>query len=347
MTQVIGGLVVAIALAGCGDNSKQCGPGTEDVDNDGICETEPSGPKCGDGTVFDMLTQMCVVDGSVCRDGTVLIRGQCRNPDTDIEVDLLEGPEPNGFESDAIPAGTIIVPALGAKGFVFRGCVQPVDDVADFDVYVVTVASPTLLHIAADGVQGLIAGFEVQAVNGGPLLANWRRLGINNGGDTAQRQVWLPAAGTYTLAITDARTIFPITQGGRGEPAAGNPDGTSCYFVTVETDGVPVATPVDVAGHTGMISEQLAFFTGPFPSATPRFTAAIDPDPPAVDSRAAASLVLMVDNVLVKRADANARDEVARLVSPTVSPGQTPLLVLDYVWNMTLDPADFRVTVAP
>lgn len=342
-------VLIATALAGCGDNSKQCGDGTTDDDGDGLCEAPLPLPPCGDGTRLDELTNTCVIDPAVCADGTVLIRGQCRDPSGDLVVNLIEGPEPNGFEGNATPAGTIAVPSAGADGFVIHGCVKPLDNnTPDFDVYEFVVGGPTLLHIAADGIQGLAAGFQITADFVDPLLAGWQRLGIDVATDTSQREVFLPTAGAYLLVMTDSRTLLPITTGGEGSPAAGNLDGTSCYYVTIDQKPLPPATPVSTAGHTGMIADNLVFFSGPFPSASTDITAVIDPEtPPTVDSRAASSLVLLNNTVLVEINDGDAVSPVSQLTATNIQVGDDALLVLDYVFNIAVAPAPFQITVVP
>jgi hypothetical protein len=337
--------VALVALTGCGDNSKDCGEGTNDDDGDGLCETEPPTNPCGDGTVLDPVNNVCVVDSNVCGDGTVLIRGECRDPSSDVLVDLIEGPEPNGFETNAVPAGTI--GTVSSSGFVIRGCVQPVDnDTPDFDVYTITAGGPTLLHIAADGIQGLAAGFQVLSDGTNPLLATWQRLGIDLGGDTSQREILLPDAGVYRIVMTDTRTLLPITSGGEGRPAAGNLDGTSCYFTTLTAR--PLPAPTAIATGTGEISDELVVFSGPFPSQSADVTAVIDPEtPPVTDSRAASSLVLIVDAALSRIDDGDAINTLARIQNINVPGASDALLVLDYVWNVGLQPVPYSITVVP
>jgi hypothetical protein len=346
---IVAAMRIVILLTGtllaCGDNSKQCGPGTVDEDGDGLCEALPANPVvCGDGTVLDEQLDRCVIDPSVCGDGTVLIRGECRDPSAELDIDLEEGPEPNGFEAEATPAGVIALPAVG-DSFVLHGCIQPLDAATpDFDRYEVTVTGPTLIRITADGIAGLAAGFQVLPDPDEPLLASWHRLGINLATDMSSRQVWLPAAGTYSLVMTDTRTLLPITANGQGAPAAGNLDGSSCYYVTIEQLATPAATPFDVAaGHTGTIEGDVRFFTGPFPAGSTTIRAVIDPVGPGTQSRAASALVLVVDGELVAVDDADASSPVSELVISGVAPGVDVLLALDHVWNLALAPAPFSI----
>src|SRR5512140_715446 len=139
-------LGVAVGLfAGCGDNSKQCGPGTIDVD--GTCSPDACGPGtkndgsghcipdgsvvCVDGTKLDAASGHCVIDPSACQDGTVLVNGACIDPGR-VMASIEEAPEPNGLgvlgETSLSPAGTIVLPAVGMPGFVIHGHITPFVD---------------------------------------------------------------------------------------------------------------------------------------------------------------------------------------------------------------------------
>ena len=60
-------LGVIFGCAGCGDNSRDCGPGT--IEEGGACLPAAT---CGFGTREDADSGQCVPDGSVvCTDGTV------------------------------------------------------------------------------------------------------------------------------------------------------------------------------------------------------------------------------------------------------------------------------------
>src|SRR4051812_15069083 len=104
------GVALAAAIAGCGDNSKECGPGTMDIDgvctgvgtcgagtkDDGTGVCVPDGTfVCAKGTVFDAASGTCQLDPSACQDGTVPIGGACVDPNTGLTVDAEEGAEPN------------------------------------------------------------------------------------------------------------------------------------------------------------------------------------------------------------------------------------------------------------
>jgi hypothetical protein len=342
---------IGVALAGCGDNSRECGEGTNDDDDDGICEVIGDGQICGDGTVEDPISGDCVVDPSVCGGGTVLINGECKDPAEGLDVDLLEGLEPNGFEPDATPAGIIVLEPVGS-GFVIHGCVKPLDNnTPDLDRYTLAVTGPTLIEITADGIEGLAAGFVTLGDPSNPLLQGWQRLGINLATDTSKREVFLPAAGTYELVITDSRTLLPITQGSTSLPAAGDLEGKTCYYVSLAQRTIS-PQPLDLAtGDSGTIGEKLKFYTGAFPDGFTSLVAVIDPEDIDgdgiidIDSRAASSIVVLNNTALRQVNDANALSPVSSALFGGIQPGDDPLIVLDYVWNMTIQPADYSIAV--
>ena len=324
-------------LVGCGDNARQCGPGTNDRNDDGVCEPDDNGTICGDGTVLNPVTRDCEVAPGVCGSGTVLLDGRCQDPAVGLAVDLLEGPEPNGFEADAVPAGVIVLKPVGGNGFTIHGCIKPLgNDSPDLDRYTLSVSGPTLIKIAADGVDGLAAGFVVQSDN--PALPTWQRLGVNVATDTSKREVFLPTAGSYDVVITDSRTLMPLTQGAVDLIAAGNPAGTSCYYVTIDARTINVQ-PL-TTGDSGTIGEDLKFYSGTFPDGLTALAAEIDPG----GTRAAASLVVLDNAALRQVYDGSATARIATAVFGGIKAGDDPLIVLDYVWNLTIQPAAYAVT---
>lgn len=248
------GMLFVCALAACGDNdlvecgdntmlvngecvsSAMCGPGTV---SDGMGMCVPDGTVvCSDGTMFDTASGMCVPSSDVCGEGTVLVDGECRDPSV-VMPNAEEAAEPN----DSTSAGTIMVPAVGAAGYVIHGCVTPRNNnaTADLDPWVVTVTAPTVLEISADGVGGLAAGFAVFNVDKDEL-ADYQRFGLNTLTDSAKRQVYLPLAGTYALVMLDQRTIL-------GLGAAGN--ASTCYYTTIKQVALPTPMALTVPTTTG------------------------------------------------------------------------------------------------
>lgn len=259
---------IAFAVAGCGDNSKLCGPGTIDqggeclptaqcgpgtkVGADGSCVPDGS-TICTDGTVFDMATGHCAIDPNSCQGGTVLIDGACQDPAAGLVVDLEEGAEPNGLgilgETSNVPAGVAALKAVGAAAYVLHGTIVPADHDGDgvldndVDTYVLAVAGPTLLDVTADGVHGLTAAsITVANVASTDALASYERFGVNTTGDTSARQLFLPRAGTYLLAIADARALF--LDGAVAGAEAGKP--AFEYYVSIKNLAIPTPTTLPV-----------------------------------------------------------------------------------------------------
>jgi len=362
-------LAIAAALAGCGDNSRACGPGTVNVD--GYCtpmdcgpgttfdvnanQCVPDGPVlCSNGTKFDPATQTCIVDPDDCQDGTVLVNGACVDPDGNLPIDLEEGPEPNGLgviENSSNPAGTITLKAIGGPGFVIHGKIDPFQDAnadgqpdPDVDSYELTVTAPTLIHITADGTNGVDAGFvSVTEVGGGDPLAAWVRFGIDVTGASSKRQLFLPRAGTYVLAIADTRTLFQYATGGPIEAAPGGDNGY--YFITIDQVAIPQPSPIAIAAHAGTqvgaLGEDPLFYTAPLDSgfcdlqvSMPQLQAL-----PALD---------VLDNGAFRQTGAGDVNtgSPAEIAAGGFTPTDTPLLVVDDVYNFAIDPAPFMLTIA-
>ena len=329
MMRALAALVAILVAAGCGDNSKACGEGTNDLDGDGTCEADVGGDGvCGTGTRVDPVTMECVVDPLACGGGTVLVNGRCQDPAAGIDIDLEEGPEPNAFEPDAVPAGVIDVPLIGGDGFVVHGCIRPLDaSTPDYDVYLVEVTAPALLDITADGVQGLTAGFTV--TSSVAALATWQRYGIELATDVARRQVLLPAAGMYQLVMTDSRTLLPEVTGGTGAPPAGNLDGTSCYYVTL-AQVAPVPVALDPAGESGMIDNELVFYSASGLSASTTITTSIA-------SPYARAAIVVLDGTTLRAFDDDG--------SLTFDGTGTPTIVLDFVFHYALSAVPYTLAL--
>lgn len=266
-----------LGTAGCGDNGVECGQGTH-VEN-GQClpdpqcglGTMPEGDlcvplMCTQGTIFNPRTGTCDFDPNSCADGTTLVENpdgtnQCVPDDELLEgqADHVEQAEPNGPQDPGI-AGMFNTPALN-QSVSFYGCVTATADAdgdgnldSDLDTWLITADAPMTLEIAADGIRGLSAGFI--AVNADPTLSpvldNWTRFGINLNGDKAQRQIFLPAAGTYALFMTDARSLF------LGQAGAGSED--TCYFTTVRHVANPTPVAATVPQTSGADRGNVAFY---------------------------------------------------------------------------------------
>ncbi|MBA3501769.1 MAG: hypothetical protein M4D80_10730 [Myxococcota bacterium] len=330
---VLGVALIAVLAAGCGDNSKSCGEGTDDSDGDGECESlvPPGGKVCGDGTIVDPITSLCVPDPETCGGGTVLVNGSCQDPAAGLDIDLEEGPEPNAFETGAVPAGVIALEPVGSDGFVVHGCIKPVDDATpDLDVYLLSVTAPTLVEVTADGVAGLAAGFQVTSSEA--VLATWKRFGVNVATDTSKRQVLLPAAGAYRLIVTDSRTLLPQLTGGATSPPAGNPDGSSCYYVTLARQTPAPVGLVIASGDTGTIDDKLRVYTAAVPTGIVRLTATFQ------TAHAQESIVVLRNGAL------HAFDDDGSITFSGFASGDDALIVTDFVYNYALFSVPYTLT---
>ena len=357
-------LLATLAFAcaiGCGDNSKECGPGTEDdrgtcvptavcgfgtVADEETGECIPDSTACSDGTVFDPLTGTCKIDPAACQNGTVLINNQCVDPTVGLTIDVQEGPEPNGLgivEASDAQAGNVTVKPAG-QTFVIHGKLAPHRDAnndgamdPDVDTFVITVAGPVLLSITADGVGGITAGFvAVAAVEAGNVLDGWRRFGINLVGDTSKRQVYLPKAGTYRLAIGDARTLDEYRA--TGTSTAAPPPGD--YYVSLTDLGAPNATALTGNTITSTVAaDTVQFYSVPMGTGLNAVTLVMPSD------LALASVVVANNGAFKAFADETAQP--ARVLAGGISSGDTTLVAVDNVFNVLPSPAAFTLTITP
>lgn len=273
-------LVAAAGVAACGDGSTTCGMGAHE--EGGVCIADPVTPTecgtgtvlmagecvpdgsvvCQQGTVFDTATGTCVINPTACVDGTTLVDGECI-PDDELlmgAADHVEMAEPNDPGSAGV-AGSFAAPALDAST-TFYGCVTATTDAdmdgnldADIDTWLVNVTGPTVLEITTDGLRGLSAGFFVVSADAAhpATLDNFQRIGINLTGDTAKREVYLPAAGRYGILVTDARSLF------LGQAGAGTAD--TCYFATVKHVATPAPVALTVPQTTGTDNGKVKLYT--------------------------------------------------------------------------------------
>ena len=368
------GVAVAILVAGCGDNSRECGPGT--TDEQGVCTgvaacgtgtkddgTGACGPDgtvvCTDGTIFDAKSGTCQDDPASCQDGTVLIGTSCVDPTRGLTVDAEEGPEPNGLgvfgEASAAPAGVIQLKSTGTT--VVHGTIVPVDRDGDgqrdpdVDSFLFTTTGPTYVHTSADGVHGLEAGFELFAYQRAPadLLGSWQRFGVNLSGDTSQRDVYLPAAGTYVLAIADTHTFLLSGQ------AAGAATGAPAfeYYVSLTPQAVPTPTSITAATTTGMLAPgEVKFFSAPTSTGFNDVQLMAPAAGVSASDSINGALVLMAGDQF--RNTASERTAVlfgatfpipAELAEGGFDAGASATIVVDTLYDFGLDPVPFSLTV--
>lgn len=338
--------VAAAGLIGCGDNSVECGEGTA-ANDEGFCVPTGGGSvTCTDGTMLDEATNTCVIDPASCQGGTVLIGSECVDPAEGLTVDVTEAAEPNGFfiggEESENPAGEFQLKPIG-QTIVLNGNINPQADrdedgaaESDFDTYLFEATDPTLLEISVDGVGGAAGGFVIfGAIDG---LEAWQRFGVNLTGDTSKRQVYLPAAGIYLLAIADTRSLT------LGEPAG---DANNSYYVTVEQKAVPTATALTFTNgdvnHTGRIMDgEVDFFTAPLDVG---FNSV---DLTSFDSDFSGSLVVMAGLRIRSISDEShsvTGDSPATAFFGGVATGTTTTFIVDHVINTSSAAVDYRLHI--
>jgi hypothetical protein len=256
------------ASGGCVADVTECAPGT--VAMGSTCVPDGS-VICADNTTFDPDTGTCVVTSEACAEGTTLVDGVCVPDDETLVAEVQAAPEPDDSIFQRGTPGSFVPPGIGEER-TLDGCITPADfdgdgelDV-DLDVFEFTVDGPGLYRIRADGLRGLAAAFAVVtkepladgslAIQDGFGLRGFYRMGVNLVGDTSERRVFLPGAGTYEVAVFDARSL-DLERIASGIQNLSLPVGSedTCYFVTIEREPLPEATEVTVGepfgGETG------------------------------------------------------------------------------------------------
>ena len=356
------GLASALVLAtgaGCGDNARQCGAGTTDLD--GLCVPGAT-TVCGDGTKLDH--GQCVIDPASCQAGTVLIADRCVDPASGQLIDLEESSEPNGMgiasgvEASASPAGMITLKPVG-QTVVVHGHITPFRDAdddgqldPDFDTYLIAVLGPTLVSVTVDGTGGTQGAFYAAGDAQGAIPA-YERYGLNVTGDTSKRRLFLPVAGRYALLIADTRSLAiggnPPPPAGSGG-AAGGPD--AAYFASITAEPIPAPASITIAGTTpGSTGTQ----TGTLATDEVKFyTAALGAG--ANDLRevmpgaAAASIAVVNADQLEGYADETPGrtpkpPTQAEVTVGGIGPGDTPLIAVDAAYNYGPAPEPFTLTI--
>lgn len=348
---VLAATLVALGSAACGDNARQCGAGTEEIQ--GVC-TPSDTTSCGDGT--KLVDGRCVIDPATCQAGTVLVAGACIDPGRDLVIDLEESLEPNGLgitdgvETSPSPAGVFVVKPID-RALVLHGHLTPFRDDdddgqldPDVDTYQLTASAPTLLEITVDGVGGAQGSFYLIGDPTG-VVPRYERYGLNLTGDTTRRQLFLPAPGIYFLAITDSRALAigsnpPPPAGARG--AAGGP--TAEYYASITARTLPTPSEIPaaalVASASGTLtSEQVAVFTGPFAPGSNHVRA-------VMPGAGAASLAVLDDGLVRGYADETPLPpRLAEVQIDDLPAGHTPLIVVDSAYNYGPGAEPFTVTI--
>lgn len=339
------GAGLALTGAGCGDSGADCGNGTTEVD--GVCvpnidgcatgttlvngECVPDGSViCGDGTTYNETTGECEPDSVImCGEGTVDDgTGNCVDPNTLLDPDVDEPAEPN--DGSGTP-GAITIPTEG-NSLTIGGCVDPADAGGDSDEdwYLFDVTAPTLLDVTVMGYDGLAGGFVVQSADAQLFNNGWIRFGVNLVDTTSSRQVYLPKAGTYVLAITDSRSLFL--------GPAGGPD--ACYYATVETLAIPSATAItDTA--TGTLDDVDFYSYDPAVDG-----AVVDALLDATAMAQNSDLVVSVNGSYVGSAIPHDDGLPALGTFSSLADDDVVVIAVDHVYNYSLSDVDYMLTVA-
>ncbi len=347
------------ALAGaCGDNSKQCGENTEE-NADGLCVGTGGAATCLHGTLLDPDSGACVIDPRACQDGTVLVNGACRDPNTELTPDILEGAEPNGagvVEASTAPAGEITLKPIG-QSVIIKGTTNPFRDAdldgqsdADYDTYFVDVTGPTLLEIAVDGTNGTMSAFIVQAVDASNPInltaSGWTRYGINVTGDASKRQVYVPTAGSYEITFADTRSLV-INPGDASSPPAAGTGGAAGnvnanYYATIQQVALPIATPITLtaagtAQITATIGSDIKLYAPLLGTGLNRLNLAM----PGVAANA--SIVVLENDAY--RTSADEAMTAAEVLVGGFDPTDTAIIVVDFTYNYGPLPEPFTLAV--
>lgn len=302
---------------------------------------------CGGNTIFDTETGTCVPDPDALCEGHlvfVMETATCVDPDELLEgmADVQELAEPNDptFNETAMAQPVDIADGSGS----FYGCVTPLDfdgdgvlD-ADNDFFSVEVDGPTLLRVRADGIRG--ANAAVAFLSGDPEGAltedGWQRIVVSLSGDGADKKVFLPAAGTYLLIATDARSLL------FGEPAGGD---EQCYFVQLDDEDLPTPTTVTPGTPVEGDFDEPRFFATTATQGQLLFTTMselVDGEP-ADRAATSSAQVTLVESLY----DSSATESggVVSGVAFGLEASEAVWFVVDTAYDLALDSTEFRLEV--
>lgn len=342
----------------------ECGTGTVLDEATGECVPESDPITCADGTVqmgdecvpdgsmicvgntrFDMATGTCVLDPMACATGTVLVGDECVPFDDTLVADVPAAAEPDDPRDPFGGTPTAFTPPAMGEDVTLGGCITPADfdmdmttDV-DADWFNFTVSGPGLYEIRADGVGGLSAAFAVLSSEANFV---YTRVGIDLTSDGASRQIYLPRAGAYWLAIFDSRSLALdslATQLAFAPRPVGDAD--TCYFVTVERLATPAPTPIAGARTTAMFPTDgtIAFYS----TATTARTVVLASENSEPDTIQEAVVVLEGDEI---SGQAGAAAAFATAFSDVLESGTTAIVVADFVYNYGLAPTTYTLDVS-
>ena len=224
-------------------------------------------PDCGPGTVFDQASGGCVPSDEACAPGTSLVNGECvadlicgagthiENgqcvPDSLGDADVFEAAvngEPALFD----------VPAAG-QSTSLGGLIDTPQDVnddgyadGDWDAFEFVGQAGTWLRITA---QSEGAALPAYLIDYQPVDANderyYRRTALSPTAAIAQREIYLPYDGTYTLWLTDFNHLAAYLFNQSTLPVGGD---DFSYYAEVHNLGTPNPSALVSLPHTAVDS---------------------------------------------------------------------------------------------
>ena len=232
--------------AGCGDNSKMCGPGTDGHQRRRPLRAErvPDGRCAATARSSIRRPSSCVIDPAACQNGTVLDQRRVRRSDGGPRRRSRGGPRAERRSASAARVERArrrrSRSSRSARGVRRPRQHQPVPrrrrrrrdrsrhrhlprhrrraDAARRHASTASTASPP--------------GSSSIPRRATRPLASWHRFGLNLTGDTSRRQLFLPAAGTYVHRVADTRSLFLDGGAARRRRGGRRPDGD--YFVSID-----------------------------------------------------------------------------------------------------------------
>lgn len=312
---------------------------------------------CGGNTIFDTETGTCVPDPDALCEGDlvfVMETATCVDPDELLEgmADVQELAEPNdpSFNETAMAQPVDIADGSGS----FYGCVEPMDfdddgviD-PDRDFFAIEVDGPTLLRVRTDGIRGANAAVAFLSGDSEGALTEfgWQRFVLSLASDGADQKVFLPAAGTYLVVATDARSLL------LGEPAGGE---DQCYFTQLEVEELPTPTVITPGTPLEGDFDEPRFFAFDatrgqlvLHSATEQDASGAATDRGSIES----TMVTLVDSTF-RSAAADTQDGFFGPIADGVvedfalglDADQTVWIVVDSLYDLSLDSTRFSVAV--
>jgi hypothetical protein len=238
-----------------------CSPGTADQGGVcvGICAADEhwdgtacaSGPACGPGTVLDATRRTCVLAPTACEPGTHLEGDGCVPDATECGAGthLEDGrcvldrlPAPDVPESAAGPAELTLPAAGGAITLGGNVDAPDADGNPDWDEFVFTAAAGTWLRLSATADGNALPAFAVfSEATDADGYALFERYAINPNGRDCAREVYLPRAGRYLIAVSDYTNVVADLFGYLALPVGGD---DYSYQVKVEHLGAPTLSAI-------------------------------------------------------------------------------------------------------